>query len=215
MLLSAPTMGCPRNRVNSTIGVGVAVRPRQRPHPPIAITSIRPDSRGPHTAGARGWTGISATYVGRHVVRAQIRSYVEGRRSAGLSGDAAGWRVARSVFVADDEATARRYAHREDGAHGFYFHVMRTKLAKVGALDLMRDHPGEPDSELSPSHCLERLVIAGTPVSVADQILAFREDVGPFGTLLYTGHDWADPALARRSMELMAKEVWPRIAPGT
>ena len=125
--------------------------------------------------------GISATYVGRHVVRAQIRSYVEGRRSAGLSGDAAGWRVARSVFVADDEATARRYAHREDGAHGFYFHVMRTKLAKVGALDLMRDHPGEPDSELSPSHCLERL----------------------------------DPALARRSMELMAKEVWPRIAPGT
>ena len=198
-----------------TIGVGVAVRPRQRPHPPIAITSIRPDSRGPHTAGARGWTGISATYVGRHVVRAQIRGYVEGRRSAGLSGDATGWRVARSVFVAADEATARRYAHREDGAHGFYFHVMRTKLAKVGALDLMRDDPGQPDSELSPRRCLERLVIAGTPDSVVDQIRAFREEVGPFGTLLYTGHDWADPALARRSMELMAKEVWPRIAPGT
>jgi hypothetical protein len=32
-----------------------------------------------------------------------------------------------------------------------------------------------------------------------------------FGTLLYTGHDWTDPALARRSMELMANEVWPRI----
>ena len=79
----------------------------------------------------------------------------------------------------------------------------------------MRDDPGQPDSELSPGRCVERLVIAGTPKSVADQILALREDVGPFGTLLYTGHDWADPALARRSMELMAKEVWPRIAPGT
>jgi alkanesulfonate monooxygenase SsuD/methylene tetrahydromethanopterin reductase-like flavin-dependent oxidoreductase (luciferase family) len=56
------------------IGVGVAVRPLQRPHPPIAITSIRPDSRGPHTAGTRGWTGISATYAGAYVVRAQIRS---------------------------------------------------------------------------------------------------------------------------------------------
>jgi hypothetical protein len=43
-----------------------------------------------------------------------------------------GWRVTRSVFVADDETTARRYAHREDGAHGFYFHVMRTKLARAG-----------------------------------------------------------------------------------
>ena len=53
--------------------------------------------------------------------------------------------------------------------------------------------------------------MAGTPESVADQILAFRNEVGAFGTLLYTGHDWADPALARRSMELMANEVWPRI----
>lgn len=194
------------------IGVGVALRPLQRPHPPIAITSIRPDSRGPYMAGARGWTGISATYVGAHVVRVQIHGYLEGRRSAGLSADPSGWRVARSVFVADDEDTARRYAHREDGAHGFYFHVMRTKLARFGAVDLMRDRPDQPDSELSPQRCLERLVIAGTPESVAEQILAFRREVGPFGTLLYTGHDWADPTLARRSMELMANEVWPRIA---
>jgi alkanesulfonate monooxygenase SsuD/methylene tetrahydromethanopterin reductase-like flavin-dependent oxidoreductase (luciferase family) len=193
------------------IGVGVAIRPLQRPHPPIAITSIRPDASGPHAAGARGWTGISATYVGAYVVRAQVQSYVEGRRSAGLSTDPSGWRVARSIFIADDEATARRYAYREHGAHAFYFHVMRTKLAKAGALDVMRDFPGQPDSELSTRRCLERLVIAGTPQSVADRILEFRDEVGAFGTLLYTGHDWADPALARRSMELAANEVMPRI----
>ena len=193
------------------IGVGVAVRPLQRPHPPIAITSIRPDARGPHAAGARGWTGISATYIGAYVLRGHIRSYLEGRHSAGLSVDASGWRVARSIFVADDAATARQYAHREDGAHGFYFNVMRTKLAKAGALDVMRDYPGQPDSELSTRRCVERLVIAGTPQSVADRILALRNEVGTFGTLLYTGHDWVDPALARRSMELMANEVLPRI----
>ncbi len=197
------------------IGLGVAVRPLQRPHPPIAITSIRPDSTGPRTAGSRGWTGISATYVGAYVVRAQIQSYLEGRRSAGLSADPSGWRVARSIFVADDEATARRYAHREDGPHGFYFRVMRTKLASFGALDLLRDHPGQPDSELSLERCLERLVIAGTPESVADRIVAFRGEVGEFGALLYTGHDWTDPALARRSMELTANELWPRIAQGS
>jgi alkanesulfonate monooxygenase SsuD/methylene tetrahydromethanopterin reductase-like flavin-dependent oxidoreductase (luciferase family) len=194
-----------------SIGVGIAVRPLQRPHPPIAITSIRPDSRGPYTAGARGWTGISAAYVGAYVVKAHIQSYLEGRRSAGLSDDSSGWRVARSVFVADDEATARRYAHSEDGPHGFYFNVMRAKLAKAGALDIMRDFPGQPDSELTTGRCLERLVIAGTPQSVADQILEFRDEVGEFGTLLYTGHDWVEPPLAKRSMELMATEVWPRI----
>jgi alkanesulfonate monooxygenase SsuD/methylene tetrahydromethanopterin reductase-like flavin-dependent oxidoreductase (luciferase family) len=193
------------------IGVGVAIRPLQRPHPPIAITSIRPNSRGPFAAGASGWTGISATYVGAYVLRAQIKSYIAGRVSAGLSDDASGWRVARSIYVADDEHTARRYAHREGGSHGFYFDVMRTKLSAAGALDLMRDHPNQPDSELTPQRCIERLVIAGTPESVAERILALRDDVGGFGTVLYTGHDWAVPALARRSMELMVKEVWPRV----
>jgi hypothetical protein len=88
---------------------------------------------------------------------------------------------------------------------------MRTKLSAFGALDLLRDHPDQPDSELSLKRCIERLVIAGTAESVADQVLAFRNEVGEFGTLLYTGHDWADPVLARRSMELTANEVWPRI----
>jgi hypothetical protein len=32
--------------------------------------------------------------------------------------------------------------------------------------------------------------------------------------LLYTGHDWIDAGLARRSMDLMASEVWPRILAG-
>jgi alkanesulfonate monooxygenase SsuD/methylene tetrahydromethanopterin reductase-like flavin-dependent oxidoreductase (luciferase family) len=196
------------------IGLGVAVRPLQTPHPPIAITSIRPGSSGPRTAGARGWTGISATYVGAYVVKSHIAAYLEGRAGAGLPSDAAGWRVARSIFVADDEATARRYALSEEGAHGFYFHVMRTKLAKAGALDIMRDKPGSPVADLSARRTLQRLVIAGTPESVAEQIVAFRHEVGPFGTLLYTGHDWVYPELAKRSMELMATEVWPRVLKG-
>jgi alkanesulfonate monooxygenase SsuD/methylene tetrahydromethanopterin reductase-like flavin-dependent oxidoreductase (luciferase family) len=196
---------------NPDIGLGVAVRPLQHPHPPVAITSIRPGGAGPRAAGGRGWTGISATYVGAYVVRAHIEGYLEGRRVAGLSASASGWRVARSIFVADDEATARRYAHGTDGAHGFYFRVMRAKLASAGALDVMGDRPGPPASELMLERCLQRLVIAGTPETVADQIIAFRSEVGEFGTLLYTGHDWVEPALARRSMELMAREVIPRV----
>ena len=196
---------------NPDIGLGIALRPLQRPHPPIAITSIRPNGAGPRAAGNRGWTGISAAYLGAHVVRAHVEGYLEGRRAAALSPSACGWRVARSIFVADDEVTARRYAHRCDGAHGFYFRVMQTKLARGGALDVMRDEPAQPDGELGLQRCLERLVISGTPDSVADQILAFRRDVGEFGTLLYAGHDWAEPELARRSMELMTREVMPRV----
>jgi alkanesulfonate monooxygenase SsuD/methylene tetrahydromethanopterin reductase-like flavin-dependent oxidoreductase (luciferase family) len=56
-----------------------------------------------------------------------------------------------------------------------------------------------------------RLVLAGSVNSVVDQLLAFRELTGDFGTLLYAGHDWVDPVLARRSMELMAEKVMPQV----
>ena len=46
---------------------------------------------------------------------------------------------------------------------------------------------------------------------MVDQILAFRDEVGDFGNLLYACHDWMDPALAKRSMELFATEVMPRV----
>ena len=55
------------------------------------------------------------------------------------------------------------------------------------------------------------VVLAGSVDSVVDQILAFRDTTGDFGTLLYACHDWVDPALARRSMELMAERVMPRV----
>ena len=46
---------------------------------------------------------------------------------------------------------------------------------------------------------------------VVEKLLAFRETIGAFGTLLYCGHDWADARAMRRSMELMAEEVLPRV----
>ena len=46
---------------------------------------------------------------------------------------------------------------------------------------------------------------------MVDQILELREQIGPFGTLVYTGLDWVDKALGVRSMELMAEQVMPRV----
>ena len=58
---------------------------------------------------------------------------------------------------------------------------------------------------------VDRLVIAGTVESGGRGAVAFHEVVGDFGTLLYCGIDWVDPALARRSIELMAEEVVPAV----
>jgi len=61
----------------------------------------------------------------------------------------------------------------------------------------------------------DRLIIHGTPESVADQLLSFQDEVGQFGTLLYAGKDWKDRELARQSMILMAEKVMPRVNAAT
>ena len=122
------------------------------------------------------------------------------------------WRVCKSIFVADDEATARRYAKSADGPYGFYFWNLLTKRrSSTGNVDIFKHDTALPDAAVTVDYMLDHLVIAGTAASVAEQILAFRDTVGDFGTLLYCGHDWADPALARRSMELMAQKVMPEV----
>lgn len=68
-----------------------------------------------------------------------------------------------------------------------------------------------PNEDITPEYVTQRLVLAGTVDSVVAQLLAFREHVGDFGTLLHAGHDWIDPVLAKCSMQLMAEQVMPRV----
>ena len=58
---------------------------------------------------------------------------------------------------------------------------------------------------------MESTIIHWTPEQVTEKILTFRDVFGPFGTLVYAGHDWSDFQLSKRSMELMAKEVMPAV----
>ncbi len=193
------------------IGQGIVPKPLQKPHPPIVFTALAPYSKGITAAAERGWRGISSNYVQPHWIATHLPKFLEGHRNLGQPEDPSQWSIAKSIFVADDETTARNYAKSEDGPYGFYFQNIMRKIERAGRMDLFKAHPDQPDSELSVQHSLDTNVLAGTVDSVVDQILAFREVVGPFGKLMYTGHDWADIPLARRSMELMATEVMPKI----
>jgi alkanesulfonate monooxygenase SsuD/methylene tetrahydromethanopterin reductase-like flavin-dependent oxidoreductase (luciferase family) len=90
-----------------------------------------------------------------------------------------------------------------------------TKLKAGGRIELFKTRRDQPDDEVTLESICEKLIICGTPDSVADQLLAFQDEVGQFGTLLYAGKDWKDPELGRQSMILMAEKVMPRINAGT
>jgi alkanesulfonate monooxygenase SsuD/methylene tetrahydromethanopterin reductase-like flavin-dependent oxidoreductase (luciferase family) len=194
------------------IGQGTILKPFQKPHPPIVVTAVAPHSRGVTEAAKRGWAPISANFLLPEWVASHWPRYVEGCTAVGNKADGKDWRVAKSIFVADDEKTAKEYGHGPKGPYYFYVKQLIRKLVGAGGRgNLFKLDQSEPDASITADTMTPKLVIAGTVNSVVEQILAFREKVGPFGTLYYPCHDWVDPKLARRSMQLMAEQVMPKV----
>src|SRR6201986_1030461 len=196
------------------IGQGFIARPLQRPHPPIVVTAVAPFSKGVTEAAARGWDPISANFLMPAWVKSHWPKYVEGCERVNRVADAANWRVAKSVFVAKDAATAKTYATGPDSPYVYYYHQLFTKLKRGGRLELFKTRRDQADDEVTLEMVCDKLIIHGTADSVADQILAFQDEVGAFGTLLYAGKDWTDPELGRQSMILMAEKGMPRVNAG-
>lgn len=197
------------------IGQGYIPRPLQRPHPPIVVTAVAPFSKGVTEAAVRGWDPISANFLMPAWVKSHWPKYVEGCERGGRPADPANWRVAKSVFVADDAATAKAYATDPNGPYVNYYRSLFTKLKKNGRIELFKTRRDQPDDEVTLEMICDKLIIYGTPDSVADQLLAFQNDVGTFGTLLYAGKDWKDRELGRRSMILTAEKVLPLVNAGS
>jgi alkanesulfonate monooxygenase SsuD/methylene tetrahydromethanopterin reductase-like flavin-dependent oxidoreductase (luciferase family) len=196
------------------IGQGFIAKPLQRPHPPIVVTAVAPFSKGVAEAAARGWDPISANFLMPTWVKSHWPKYVEGCERGGRAAEPANWRVAKSVFVAKDAATAKAYATDPDGPYVYYYRSLFTKLKMNGRIELFKTRRDQPDDEVTLEMICDKLIIYGTPDNVADQLLAFQDEVGQFGTLLYAGKDWKDPVLGRQSMILMAEKVMPCVNAG-
>ncbi len=190
-------------------GMGTIPKPLQRPHPPIVVTAVAPFSQGITEAAARGWEPISANFLLPKWVKSHWGKYVEGCARVGRPADPANWRVAKTVFVAKDDATAKAYALDTDGPYYYYYRSLFNKLKRRGALGVFKSDPKQSDDSVTLEQVIEELVIYGSPARVADKLHALKEVTGDFGTLLYAGVDWTDPQLGRESMVLMAEKVLP------
>jgi alkanesulfonate monooxygenase SsuD/methylene tetrahydromethanopterin reductase-like flavin-dependent oxidoreductase (luciferase family) len=194
------------------IGMGPIVKPWQKPHPPIVGSVTDPNSKGIIALGARGWLPMTANYLHANFVRQHWTAYAEGCKAGGRKADPVDWRVARSIFVATDDKVAARYGKADaDSPYRFYMSQLSAKLARGKRLGAFKREASMPDDAVTTDYVLDDIVIAGSVNSVVDQLLAFHAQSGDFGTLLYCGKNWTDPALGRKSMELMAEKVMPAV----
>jgi len=194
------------------IGRGVLMKPYQRPRPEIVGTVVAPGSKGVVLMGQRDFHPMSANFLLSHWLPSHWENYAQGKALAGQVADPDQWRIARTVFVADDEATAREYGgNNANSPYRYYYRQMLTKMMMSKRHVIFKKHIDEDHTHVTLDRLLKELVICGTVSEVVDQILALRELTGPFGELVYAGMDQVDKGLARRSMELMAQKVMPRV----
>lgn len=197
---------------NAELGMGSIPAPLQSPRPEIVGTVVAPYSQGARLMGAQDFHPLSANFLLGKWVATHWPMYAEGAAGVGREASPAEWRVARTIFVADDEATAREYGR--DAARSPYRqyidHYFR-KFSGAGMTRLFKADQEAPDESVTLETMLDELIICGTPSSVTEQLEAFREQTGDFGEIVYAGVDWADEGLARRSMELMATKVVPAL----
>ncbi len=201
-----------RTTLNTAVGTGMIPKPFQSPRPEVVGTVVAPHSKGVIAMGERDFHPLSANFLLPHWLPSHWANFAEGKAKAGKVASTADWRVARTIFVADDDSTARRYGREDTNSpYRFYYQQLQYKLTKGKRHVVFKERVDQPDEELTHDFVMDRLVIHGSVNSVVDQILALREQVGDFGEIVYAGMDWVDQKLGCRSMELMATEVMPRV----
>jgi alkanesulfonate monooxygenase SsuD/methylene tetrahydromethanopterin reductase-like flavin-dependent oxidoreductase (luciferase family) len=194
------------------LGVGIMAKPLQKPRPEIVGTVVAPFSPGVVLMGKRDFHPLSANFLLSRHLKSHWTNYAKGKAEVGQKANVADWRVARTIFVADDDKIAARYG-RDDARSPYhhYFWQIRTKMERTNRLQLFKTHKEQPDSEVTLDYVMDNCVAYGTVNKVVDAILTLREETGDFGELVYAGMDWVEPRLAKRSMQLMAEEVLPRV----
>jgi len=188
-------------RVLPELGIGYLPKPFQRNGPPISVSVASLNSAAARTAAQRGWGRLSAHTIGTEAVASHWAIYCEVCAAAGRVPRGEGWRVARNVLVAPSDAEARDRAFTERGANHYFYQYLHDAQRALGVADPM-----------TAVGMTEQYAIHGSPRTVLDKLIAFRDRVGPFGGLMITGLDWSGPNKdwESQSMRLLAHDVMPK-----
>ena len=162
-------------------------KPFRKSGPPISMSVSSRNSPTARVAAQRGWGIISGNNMPSDAVGAHWQSYSKACAEAGKPARGENWRVARNIMVAPSDAEARDRVFTAEGSNRYFYTYMREVLSRVGLLSVLKPDPEMTDDEATVEAITEGCVIYGSPKTCLDKLVAFRDAVGPFGTLLMTG----------------------------
>lgn len=186
------------------------LRPFQRPHPPVAIASVSPESPSMRYAGEKGFVPMSLTFNVEYL-KGHWTQVEAGAAAAGRAVDRGDWRLVREIHVAETDAEARAWA-RSGHMAGQWVAQNLPLLRKTGWVRYLKHDPSVPDDAVDVDYLIEHLWLVGSPKTVADKLVDVHGRIGGFGTILYQQYDYGDDQEAyMHSLELFSTEVLPAV----
>ena len=178
--------------------------------PEIAVTGFSTNSPSMRLAGEKNFKPVSI-YSGLDALKRHWEIYSEANTKAGFTPDRSRHAVSHTIFCADTDAEAKREVM--EGPIGYCFNRYLIPIWKrFGMMDgFAKDHGIDPnDADLE--FLVDKVFIVGSPDTVVDKLNVLFEQCGGWGTLQIESHDYyGDPTPWFHSLELVAKEVAPRV----
>jgi natural product biosynthesis luciferase-like monooxygenase protein len=189
-------------------------RPVQQPHPPIWIAAIQ-TAESFVWAGEQGYNLMIVPYLSAFdSVAANLQAYRESYERAGHGKGGGKVQMSFHLYVAEDDAIARREAQAPIDE---YMRVFKDSATAWNSRT-SADYKGyEKLFSILDAMTYDRVLnegraFIGDPVAVAKQVRAIVPLFGPVEPSLQVMFGDISEAAARRSLELFATEIMPRLA---
>ena len=121
----------------------------------------------------------------------------------GTTASREGWRIANYFYLAESREEALADVERGILREARYF-------SETGLKRAYESYPNQPFDEFTPLSCIDRRDwVVGTPDDAIAWIEAKQRELGHFGGIMITTHEWTETAKIRKSLELFARYVMP------
>ena len=167
------------------LGVGFMPKPFQKPHPPIHISIASPHlvERAHRSAQRLGHhLGPSRRAMRWRQHWAGLQQSMRAKPASAASGD--DWRVARNLIVAPTDAEADERVFGERASNHYLLTTCARCSRRRPILAIIKPRPDMSDEEVHARGASSRMRHPRLAATVLDKLVALREEVGPFGTLL-------------------------------
>ncbi len=190
--------------------LGLWFKPYTKPHPPIAVAGVSPNSSTIEWAGEHGWIPLTTDLLPLASIPTHWEAYQRGAAKTGRVANRQDWRVSLDIHVAEttEEARSNVLNHGMARTYEEYFFPL---FRKLGFLPLIKPDENMPDEAITVDYLMDNSWVIGDPDYCVRRIREVYDSVGGFGTLLQLTQDWDPPEIGMKSMELFAKHVMPQL----